>query len=63
MTKYNSIAVLCFTILHDEEDGSDITGQMLTAAIEKRIENLDSCGDLEWEEACLPVSDTFEENP
>ena len=38
--KYNSVGALCFSIEHDEADGSDLTGMDYYLAIKKRIQNI-----------------------
>lgn len=58
--RFNSVATICFTIEHEKKDGSDITGEQLSRALTLRRRDLDRDGDLSWEEACLPVGDTFD---
>lgn len=58
--RYNSVVAVCFSIEHDKEDGSDITGEQLSRALTLRRRDLDRDGDCSWEEACLPVTDTFD---
>ena len=58
--RYNHAVTLTFEVISDCPNGDDITGEMLQQALQRRIENLDSEGDLYWEEACLPPDDTYE---
>jgi len=60
MTQYNHALSLAFEVISNDEEGEDITIPMLKAALQKRVENIDSGGDLEWEQACLPPWDTYE---
>ena len=59
--RYNHAYTIAFSLVSDTEDGSDVTSEMLTAAIEQRMAALDKSGDIEWHEAVGPPYDTFEE--
>ena len=58
--KYNSVCTIAFTIDHNEEDGSDITPQMIRSALAKRMTAIMKNDESEFLEACLPVDDTQE---
>jgi len=40
MTKYNHMLDIAFTVISEEEDGSDITPEQIHAAIAKRLVSL-----------------------
>jgi threonine dehydratase len=46
--KYNSLMTIAFSVLHDEEDGSDITAHL----IRERLTEIINCDDQEVCEAC-----------
>jgi hypothetical protein len=56
--KYNSVATLLFSIDHDQEDGSDITPEMMREAFEKRVATL--CDQELWESCWGDLHDTIE---
>jgi hypothetical protein len=62
MGKFNHAFDFAFEVSSDKEDASDVTADMLRTALYKRIEELDSSGDLAWQEA-VDCFDTFEEDP
>jgi hypothetical protein len=59
--RYNHAYTLAFSLVSDTEDGSDVTSEMFSAAIDNRMGDLDRSGDIEWHEAVGPPYDTFEE--
>jgi hypothetical protein len=62
MAKYNHAFDIAFVVISAKEDASDVTADMLRAALYKRIEELDSEGDLYWQDA-VDCFDTFEVDP
>lgn len=52
MPRYNHAVTLAFEVISDDPEGEDITADMLRASLQKRMETLDSSGDLEWLQAC-----------
>lgn len=62
MPKYNHAFDIAFEVVSEKEDGSDVTADMMRAALEKRIASLDSHGDLYWEEAVGAPYDTYRED-
>jgi len=56
--KYNHAVDIAFEVISNDEQGEDITPDMLRAALKKRIENLDKNN--EWLEA-IDIFDTMEE--
>jgi len=60
MLKYNHMFGLGFSVESNHPDGDDITGEQFTAAVQKRVDDINSSGDLEWFEACGLPEDTFE---
>lgn len=62
MGKFNHAFDIAFEVVSDKADASDVTADMLRTALYRRIETLDSEGDLLWHEA-VDRFDTFEETP
>ena len=62
MAKYNHAYDIAFEVISDTEDASDVTVDMLRAAVDARIGRLDHNGDLAWEHA-VDLFDTFEIDP
>jgi hypothetical protein len=60
MKKYNHAFALAFSINSDHPDGDDITGEEFTAAVQRRVDDINSSGDLEWSEAVGIPYDTYE---
>lgn len=56
--KYNHAVDLAFEVISNDEQGEDITPDMLRAALKNRIENLDRNN--EWLEA-VDIFDTMKE--
>ncbi len=54
---YNHAFDIAFEVLSDDEGGEDVTGPMLRAAIEKRLNGI---GDDELVEACGAPFDTYD---
>lgn len=62
MTTYNHMLALAFTVSGStSSDGEDITSDQIKEAIQRRMNDLDSEGELVWKEAVLPPEDTYEE--
>jgi len=61
-TRYNHLYFVGFTVISNEEDGSDVTADLLRQELERRIEQLDSDGDLAWLDACDGPNDTYEQD-
>lgn len=60
MAKYNHAFTIAFSLESDHPTGDDVTGEMLAKALQKKIEELDSDGDIAWMEACDAPFDTYE---
>ena len=60
MKKYNHAFAVAFSIDSDHPYGGDITGEQFTAAVQKRIDEINSSGDPEWFEAVGVPYDTYE---
>jgi hypothetical protein len=58
MPRFNHMVTLAFEVISDREDGEDVTPEMLRHALLRRMIGLDE--DKAWEEACLPIEDTYE---
>jgi hypothetical protein len=58
--KFNHAFTLAFSVVSQDPKGEDVTAEMLRAALQKRIEDLDSEGDLAWYEASDAPFDTYE---
>jgi len=56
--KYNHAVDIAFEVISNDEQGEDITPDMLRAALKKRIENIDKNN--EWLHA-INIFDTIEE--
>ena len=56
--KYNHAADLAFEVLSNDEQGNDITPEMLRAALKKRVNELDRTNT--WREA-IDIFDTMED--
>lgn len=61
MKKYNHVYDIAFEVISDNEQADDVTPEMLLSALRKRIEQIESNGEVF--EACGCPSDTFEEKP
>ena len=59
MPRYNHAVPICFTVISDHPEGEDITPTMLRAGIMARLAEIP---DSELCEACLPPTDTYEED-
>ena len=59
-TRYNHAFTVAFTIESDHPEGDDITGEQFTKAVQRRVDELNSQGDLEWLEAVGLPYDTYE---
>ena len=59
MPRYNHMVILAFGVVSEHPEGEDITHEMLKDALQKRIVDMDS--EQTWEEACLPIEDTYME--
>lgn len=57
MTRFNHMFDIAFSVESAHEDASDVTPAMLRAALLRRIEALDECG--EWQEAA-GLCDSYE---
>ena len=42
MKKYNSVLTLSFSVDHDEENGADITPEMLREGLNRRLSGMDN---------------------
>ena len=62
MGKFNHAFGIAFEVISEKEDGSDVTGEMLRQALERRIAALDSLEDIDWIHA-VDCFDTFEVDP
>jgi len=59
---YNHAYTIAFELSGSTDpDGDDVTAEQLREALMRRIENLDSAGDLEWLEAAGAPYDSYEE--
>lgn len=58
--RYNHAYSVAFSLESLHPDGDDVTAEMLQTALQKRIRDLDRCGDIEWLEACGAPYDTYE---
>mgnify|MGYP007135081995 CR=1 FL=1 len=62
MTTYNHAYTIAFEVAGSKDpDGEDVTADVLKVALLKRIEDMDSSGDLEWLEAVGAPFDSHEE--
>ena len=59
MTRYNHALFFGFSVISDHPEGEDISGPMIRTAL---VNRLNSISDSELGEACLPPSDTYEED-
>lgn len=59
MPRFNHAFDIGFEVVSDDRNAEDVTADMLRKALEARIAQLDSSGDLAWLAACLKF-DTFE---
>mgnify|MGYP000577908318 CR=1 FL=1 len=57
--KFNHAFDLAFEVISNQEDGEDVTPEMLKEGLLKRIENMDLAN--EWLEACGGPFDTHVE--
>jgi hypothetical protein len=60
MPKFNHAYDFTYEIISEKEDASDVTPEMFATAFRKRIEDLDSEGDLAWQETMGAPFDTYE---
>jgi hypothetical protein len=51
---------IAFSVVTDDPTGDNITGEQFAAALQRRIDDLNSSGDVEWHEAVGAPFDTFE---
>ena len=51
-TRYNHAYIIAFEVISNNYDGSDVTPAMFRAELQRRMDLLDSEGDLAWYEAC-----------
>ena len=61
--KYNSVLSICFSVEHDNRDGSDLTPDDIHSALCSRIRGMDSQEAWESATGCfhpLPLEDTVE---
>ena len=58
--KFNHAFMIGFSLVSQDPKGEDVTAEMFRAALQKRIEDLDSEGDLAWYEASDAPFDTYE---
>ncbi len=61
MSDYNHVYTVTFSLVSQQEDGEDVTADMIRKALQNRIEDLDFSGDLAWLEAVNGPEDTYEE--
>ncbi len=63
MARYNHAFTIAFEVISEEPDGSDVTAEMFREALERRMKDLDDSrpDKSEWQEACQPPYDTYEE--
>lgn len=62
MPKFNHVVSVAFTVISEEEDGSDFTPEMIKDALNARIRDLDNSPQKsEWIEAVGVPEDTQEE--
>lgn len=59
MAKYNHAYTIAFSLESDHPTGDDVTGFMLADALHKKIDELNSEGDIAWTEACDAPFDTY----
>jgi hypothetical protein len=62
MKKYNSVVSLCFTVDHDDEEGKDITSEVVLKALYKRIDDCLSHSKDELRQACVSDLHDTQEN-
>ncbi len=61
MSDYNHVYTVTFSLVSQQEDGEDVTADMIRKALQNRIEDLDFSGGLAWLEAVNGPEDTYEE--
>jgi hypothetical protein len=62
MARYNHAYDIAFSLVSETPDGSDVTQEMLRAALIRRIEQLDAEAEFGgMEQACGAPYDTYEE--
>ena len=61
MPKYNHAYTIAFSVISERANGDDVTAEMFEAALHKRIEDLDSEGELAWHESIGAPFDTYKE--
>jgi hypothetical protein len=58
MARFNHAVSVAFEVISNDEQGDDITSEMLKAALQERIRLLDESD--AWIEACMSPFDTYE---
>ncbi len=56
---YNHAFDIAFEVLSETEDGEDVTPAMFRAALQNKMDDMDSNGDLHWQECIGCPFDTF----
>ena len=59
MARYNHMLDIAFTVISEQEDGSDITPEQIHAAIAKRLESLAEANEYDIGGA-IGICDTYE---
>ena len=59
MTKYNHMLDIAFTVISEEDDGSDITPEQIHVAIAKRLVSLAEANEFDIGGA-ISICDTYE---
>jgi hypothetical protein len=58
--KFNHAFTIGFSLVSQDVNGEDVTSYMVKTALQKRIEDLDSEGELTWMESVGAPFDTYE---